>query len=117
MKDSRLMPLLTGALLTAAAFWAGSLLGGNDARAQNAPGGTATMYAVTNTGSQGQGKDYLFLVDGESTRLAVYELNGGRLSMVAVRNLEFDLQYQEWSPRGRAQVPSVEDVREDIQGG
>ncbi len=117
MKGStRLMPLVTGALLTALAFSAGSLLGTNDARAQNAPG-NPTMYAVTNTGSQGQGKDYVFLVDSETTRLAVYELNGGRLSLIAVRNLEYDLQYQEWSPRGRTQVPSVEDVRDDVQGG
>jgi hypothetical protein len=81
------------------------------AQAQSASDGP-TMFAVTGTGNQGQSKDVLFLVDPQSPRLCVYEYQGGRLTLAAVRNIEYELRFQEWAPRGKDQTPPVREMLE-----
>jgi hypothetical protein len=89
------------------------------AHAQAAAGGE--LFAVTGTGTTGQSRDVIFLVDASQTRLLVYEYKDGRLTLGAVRNFEFETRFQEWSPKGRDQVPSVKDMRDlseqDTSGG
>jgi hypothetical protein len=80
------------------------------AHAQAAAGGE--LFAVTGTGTTGQSRDVIFLVDAGQTRLMVYEYKDGRLSLGAVRNFEFETRFQEWSPKGRDQMPSVKDMRD-----
>lgn len=75
--------------------------------AGNGPG----LFAVTGSGTQGQSRDVLFLVDPESRRIGVYEYKDGRLECTAIRNTEFEFRFQEWSPRGKDQRPSVSDMR------
>lgn len=82
----------------------------------NGPG----VFAVTGSGTQGQSRDVLFMIDPESRRLGVYEYKDGRLELTAVRNTEFEFRFQEWSPRGKEQRPSVNDMRkasEQQEGG
>lgn len=69
------------------------------------------LFAVTGSGTQGQSRDVLFLVDPESRRIGVYEYKDGRLECTAIRNTEFEFRFQEWSPRGKDQRPSVSDMR------
>lgn len=69
------------------------------------------VFAVTGSGTQGQSRDVLFVIDQESRRLGVYEYKDGRLELTAVRNTEFEFRFQEWSPRGKEQRPSVNDMR------
>jgi hypothetical protein len=80
------------------------------AHAQTA-GNSQGLFAVTGSGTQGQSRDVLFVVDPQSTRLGVYEYKDGSLSLTAIRNVQFDFRYQEFSQRGKQQTPSVGDVR------
>ena len=52
--------------------------------------GSGEMFAVTGTGTSGQSRDVLFLIDSRATRVAVYEYKDGNLSLGAVRNIEYD---------------------------
>jgi hypothetical protein len=70
------------------------------------------LFAVTGSGTQGQSRDVLFVVDPNSSRLAVYEYKDGALVLTAMRNTEFEFRFQEWSPQGKSQRPSVADMRE-----
>jgi hypothetical protein len=76
--------------------------------------GGPQLFAITAPG-QGAGNNVLFVIDPSTTRLLVYEHRaGGKLELVSVRNMEFELRYQEWSPKGvagRVQEPSVESMR------
>ena len=84
------------------------------AHAQTAGGGQG-MFAVTGSGTQGQSRDVLFLVDPASTRLMVYEYKDGTLSLSAVRNMEFEMRFQEYSNNRKVQSPSVKDMREESE--
>jgi hypothetical protein len=84
------------------------------AHAQTAGGGTG-MFAVTGSGTQGQSRDVLFIVDPASTRLMVYEFKDGTLTLSAVRNIEFEMRFQEYSARGKTQNPSVGSMREESE--
>lgn len=90
------------------------------ATAQTAGGNGQGMFAVTGSGTQGQSRDVLFLIDPASTRLMVYEFKDGTLSLAGVRNIEFEMRFQEWSARGKTQAPPVADMRklsEENSGG
>lgn len=80
------------------------------AHAQTAAQGAGLM-AVTGSGTQGQSRDVLFILDPEASRLGVYEYKDGRLELTAVRNIEYELRFQEWSARGKQQTPPVNDMR------
>ena len=77
------------------------------------------VFAVTGSGTQGQSRDVLFVIDQESRRLGVYEYKDGRLELTAVRNTEYEFRFQEWSPRGKDQRPPVNDMRKasEQEGG
>ncbi len=82
-------------------------------RAYAQTSGTGEMFAVTGSGTQAQGTDILFVIDSRATRLAVYEYKGGRLRLAAVRNMEYDLRFNEW-PEGM-QKPSVREMRDQTE--
>lgn len=77
-----------------------------------AAGGAGTMSAVTGTGTSGQGRDTLFVVDSASQRLCIYEYQKGKLTVGAVRNLEFDLQVP--TEYGK-QTPKVKDMKKAVE--
>lgn len=77
-----------------------------------ASGGGGEIFAVTGTGTSGQSRDVLFMIDGGQTRLMVYEYKDGRLQLGAVRNFEFETRFQDWAPPGKEQKPSVKDMRD-----
>jgi hypothetical protein len=84
------------------------------AYAQTAGSGQG-MFAVTGSGTSGQSRDVFFLVDPASTRIMVYEFKEGTLTLSAVRNVEYDMRFQEWSARGKTQVPSVGTQKKDSE--
>ena len=101
---------LTGvcvALGAALVVQSGDALPRAHAQASGAAGG---MVAVTGTGTSGQSRDVLFLLDSNQTRLAVYEYKDGRMTLGAVRNIEFDLRFNEFP--GKKQTPSVKEMKE-----
>ena len=74
-----------------------------------ATGTAGELTVVTGTGTTGQSRDVIFMVDAAQTRIMVYEYKDGRLTVGAVRNFEFDTRFQEYP--GKKQKPSVADMR------
>lgn len=81
-----------------------------EAYAQTA--GNNEFLALMGFGNQQKGSDQLFLFDTKSQRLAIYNLQGRQLELLAVRNIAYDLKFEEYSTPGATQKPSVGDVRD-----
>lgn len=79
---------------------------------QAAAGSGSGMFMVTGTGTQGQSRDVLFLMDTSAPRLAVYEYKDGRLELTAVRNIEYEMRFEQWSANGKDQRPSVKEMKD-----
>jgi len=113
-----LTPFLAGALVTlgVTALQQTPVLAPAYAAGASGDGG---VYMVTNNGSQAQGRDLLFVVESSegSKRLAIYEYKGDELRLGAVRNLDYDLQFSEWSKKGNPQKPSVKFQKKEIEKG
>lgn len=112
--------LFVGFLLGVVVALAGAFVARSDSAlptAQADAAGGQQMFAVVGTGTQGQSRDVLFLIDPSAPRLAVYEYKDGRLELGAVRNIEFDLRFQEYAPRGKDQRPSVRDMKQQTESG
>jgi len=78
-----------------------------------AEAGGDELFALTAPG-QGQGQNVVYVVDPRSLRMAVYEHRaaGGALELVAVRNMEFDLEFEQYPTRGgRAPDFTVDEAR------
>jgi hypothetical protein len=73
--------------------------------------GNNDMLALMGNGNQGQSKDNIFIVDSKALRLAVYSYNNGNLNLACVRNIQYDLKFQEFPGKSN---PSVAQVREKI---
>ena len=82
-------------------------------------GATAGNIAAVAGNTDGSARDILYVVDTEARTLCVYDYNGGRLNLVAARNIKFDLMLDEWVPG--SQQPGVKDIyketRKKIEGG
>lgn len=113
---SFLIPFLAGALVTlgVSALQRTPVFPPAYAAGASGDGG---VYMVTNNGSQAQGRDLLFVVESNegSKRLAIYEYKGDQLKLGAVRNLDYDLHFSEWSKKGNAQSPSVKELKEEVE--
>jgi hypothetical protein len=85
-----------------------------EARAQ---GANQDMLVVAGNGGQQQNRDTVFVIDSKSTRMAIYQLNNGRLSLLAIRNMMYDLKYEEYSnpSGGGKQSPAVKEVAAEVQ--
>jgi hypothetical protein len=90
---------------------------GRPERAMAQQAGGEQMFAVVAPGVGGAGSNVLFVIDPSSARIMVYEHRGGqRLELVSVRNMEYEVQFQQWPENGpRATQPSVSDMRELVQ--
>lgn len=82
-----------------------------------ATGTAGDIFAVTGTGTQGQGRDVLFVIDAAQTRLMVYEYKNERLTVGAIRNFEFDARFQEFPGKKKPQKPSVNEMRKLSEAG
>ena len=63
---------------------------------------------------QSQTRDLLYLIDSNTKRLALYGYNNGRLELMAVRNIKYDFQLDEWRPK--SQRPSPFDIFKETEG-
>lgn len=80
--------------------------------------GGPSLFAVTAPG-QGQGNNVLFVIDPSSARLLVYEHRaGGMIELTAVRNIEYETQFQQWpAPDAKAPTgsqPPVKEIRDQL---
>lgn len=108
-------------LLGAVVALAGALVVTNgrlpEAHAQTA--GNSDYVCIAGNGGQQQNRDTLFVLDSKASRLAIYQLNNGRLSLMAVRNMLYDLKFEEYSnpSGGGKQQPSVKEVADAVKEG
>lgn len=78
--------------------------------------GKSELFGMLGQGYLGQSRDTLFVIDPKSKRLLVYDYNKGTLNLSAVRNIEGDLRFQEYSANGQ-QNPSVSEIRRKLRKG
>lgn len=90
-------------------------LGGRlpEARAQGLA--NQDMLITVGNGGQQQNRDTLFVIDSKSMRLAIYQLNNGKLTLMAVRNIIYDLKFEEFSTPGQKQAPGVKEVADAVK--
>ena len=75
--------------------------------------GNNEMIAVMGTMNQGKGPtDNLYIVDSKSLRLAIYKWNGQSLELGAVRNMTYDMKFEEFPGKSQPQRPTVEEMRD-----
>lgn len=104
LRITQLLVIIAGCVL---AF---SFNGPRTAHAQQAGGDQ--LFALTAPG-MAPGQNVLFVIDPQTTRLAVYEYRThGQLEVRAVRNMELDLAYEQWPGlKTQRQTPSVKDMK------
>jgi hypothetical protein len=69
---------------------------------------------LTTTTDQSNQNNTLFVIDSKNMRLAVYKLNGGRLSLMAVRQITYDMKLYD-NPTFPGQGPSVSEIQKAAQ--
>jgi hypothetical protein len=111
MKSESVIAFLLGTVLSLAGALAFSYADTPVAHAESGVGGS-DMFAVVGNGYQGQSRDVIFVIDAGTRRMAVYEFKNGKLALGAVRNVKWDLKFEEWS--SLPQRPSVKDMRKAI---
>jgi hypothetical protein len=85
------------------------------AHAQSAGGG-GSIFGVTGNTQPGA-KDVLWLIDArtDEPRLVVYEnKEAGRLTLLAARNIKYDLMYDQYPGAANAHRPTVDQVRKEV---
>jgi hypothetical protein len=82
-----------------------------EAHAQTA--GNNEMLALMGTMNTGKGPcDNFYIIDSKTLRLAIYRWNGQNLELGAVRNMTYDLKFEEFPGKNQPQKPSVEEMRD-----
>ena len=76
------------------------------------PGGRRKLVAATGNTLSGT-RDLLYLYDTATQRLAIYEYNNNRLTMVAARQTTYDLKLDEFPEK--QQTPPLKAVQEAIE--
>jgi len=75
--------------------------------------GNNDVLAIMGSMNQGKGPtDNLYIVDSKTMRLAIYQWNGQKLQLGAVRNMQYDLKFEEWPGKSYPQNPTVADQRD-----
>ncbi|MEZ0230473.1 MAG: hypothetical protein ACAI25_17760 [Planctomycetota bacterium] len=113
LRTQLVIAFLLGAVvaLSAALVVGAGRLGLPEAYAQTA--GNNEVVAIMGTMNTGKGPtDNLYLVDSKTMRLAIYKWNGQYLELGAVRNMTYDLKFEEYPGKNQPQKPSVEEMRD-----
>lgn len=86
------------------------------ASGENAEG--TNGFLLTTGILQGKGQaDAVYILDTQNKKLAIYFMNNTRLELIGVRDIQYDLIPQDYSPKGGGQVPTVKEMREGTTGG
>jgi hypothetical protein len=98
--------------LSAALVLGTGRIGLPEAHAQTA--GNNDIVAIMGTMNTGKGPtDNLYIVDSKTMRLAIYKWNGQTLELGAVRNMTYDVKFEEFPGKsGQSQKPTVEEMRD-----
>jgi len=99
------------ALATALVVQSGNTL--PQAHAQSTSSGG--FFVEAGRGTTGQSRDVIFLIDTANTRLAVYEYKDGALKVGAIRNIDYDMRFEEWTAGKRKQEPTVKEMKSQTE--
>jgi hypothetical protein len=113
LRTQLVIAFLLGAVvaLSAALVVGAGRLGLPEAYAQTA--GNNDVVAIMGTMNTQKGPcDNLFVVDSKTMRLAVYQWNGQQMVLGAVRNMTYDLKFEEFPGKTKPQSPTVEEMRD-----
>ena len=113
------MTLLLGVALGANVILVGALVGGSPSQTAEGQSANGTNGFLMTTGVlQGKGtSEALYIMDTNNKKLAVYFMNSNRLEVMAIRDMQYDLIPQSFSPKGGKQDPTVKDMKEGVKGG
>ncbi len=113
LRTQLVVAFLLGAVvaLSAALVVGTGRVGLPEAYAQTA--GNNEMLAIMGTMNQGKGPtDNVYIIDSKAMRLAIYKWNGQNLELGAVRNMTYDMKFEEFPGKNQPQKPSVEEMRD-----
>lgn len=108
------MFLLLGALVGANLIMAAWLVALSSAPTASGVGAdSGNGFAVATGRLQGRGEaDAIYIWDHVDKKLLVYAALGNKFELIAVRDAQWDLKYQEY-PGGNRHSPTLEEVRKD----
>ncbi len=113
LRTQLVVAFLLGAVvaLSAALVVGAGRIGLPEAHAQTA--GNNEMIAIMGTMNTQKGPcDNVYIVDSKTLRLAVYQWNGQQMVLGAVRNMTYDLKFEEFPGKNQPQKPTVEEMRD-----
>lgn len=113
------MTLVLGIALGVNVVLVGVLVGTPDTQTAVGQSANGTNGFLMTTGVlQGKGtSEALYIMDTTNRKLAVYFMNSRTLELLGVRDMQYDLIPQDFSPKGGRQDPSVQDMKEATRGG
>jgi len=112
MKSNTVIAFLLGAVVALSSALAVMVVTDNARPAHAVEAGSTGLFGMVGQGYSGQSKDVVFIVDPSSNRLACYEYRNGILNCTQVRNVKWDLKFEEFP--GKKQKPSVQKQRKAI---
>lgn len=113
LRTQLVIAFLLGAVvaLSAALVVGAGRVGLPEAYAQSS--GNNEMVALMGTMNTQKGPcDNVYVVDSKTMRMAVYQWNGQNMTLGAVRNMTYDLKFEEWPGKNKPQSPTVEEMRD-----
>ena len=105
MKSNTVIAFLLGAVVALSSAVAVMVVTEKATPAHAIEAGSSSLFGMVGQGFSGQSRDVVFMIDPQSQRLAVYEYKSGRLSCTQVRNVKWDMKFEEFP--GKKQIPSV----------
>lgn len=112
MKSDKVIAFLLGAVVALCSAVVVLVVTDRAQPAYAVEAGRGDLFGMVGVGYQGQSRDVLFLIDASSKRIAVYDYKNERIRLTNVRNVKWDMKFEEFP--GRTQKPSVEKQRKAI---
>lgn len=112
------MTLLLGVAIALNGILVGALISSESPTAEGQSANGTNGFLMTTGVLQGKGQsEALYLFDTNSKKLAVYFMNNARMEVLGIRDLQYDLIPQSYSPKGGRQDPTVKEMKEGVKGG
>lgn len=111
MKSDTVIAFLMGAVVALGSAVTVLVASHQPQKAHASEDGRGDLFGLVGTGFQGQSRDVLFVLDATQKRMAVYEYKSPKISLTQVRNITYDLKFEEWPGRPN-QTPSVKEQRD-----
>ena len=112
------MTLLLGVAIAVNGILVGTLLNSGTPTAEGQSANGTNGFLMTMGVLQGKGQsEALYIFDTNKQKLAVYFMNNTRMEVLGIRDLQYDLIPQSYSPKSGNQKPTVQEMKEGVKGG